>query len=197
MAYSIPTRGFESESEGSPQKALNLTNLSAPAPPPSWCHLGLHQAAPTHCPQIIGAALGHRVAPNSATAAAPHSKSAARINSAGPANGETLQASRGPWKQAQTSQQTDIAADTGERKLDARAAHAGRSSLGIEPRNLKTSSDPRSAPASKLRMGSRAPHRLILAVCSDGSPTHPMRPRRAEDDESGLSAYYIPAQACG
>ena len=96
---------------------------------------------------------------------------------------------------------SDIAADIqrsrpGERKLDARAADRQRMSLGVKPRNLQTSSDPRSAPASKLRMCSRAPHRLILAVLSDGSPTHPRSPRRAEDDGSGLSKWSMPSEAC-
>ena len=106
MAYSIQTRGFESESDGSPQRGLNLANLSAPAAPPSRCHLGLHQAAPTNCSPIISVALCHRAAPNSATAAARRSKPAAKLGLAAPATGETQQAVRTPWQQARTSQQT-------------------------------------------------------------------------------------------
>ena len=106
MAYSIPTRGFESESDNSPQREPNLTNLSARASAASRRHLGLHQAAPANCSPIISVALCHRAAPNSATAAARRSKPAAKLGLAAPATRETQQAVRTPWQQARTSQQT-------------------------------------------------------------------------------------------
>ena len=130
MAYSIPTRGFESESEILLKSGTNLANLSAQVSPASLCHLGLHQAAPVHNQPITGAALGHRVAPNSATAATPQSESEARVKRKGPANGETQQASGGVRKPAQKSQQTDSAADQPSESLThARAADIQRVSL--------------------------------------------------------------------
>ena len=97
---------------------------------------------------------------------------------------------------------SEIAADRqrsrpAERKLDARTCsrHSARE-LGTDSGNLQTSSDPRSAPASKLRMGSRAPHPLILAVFSDESPTHPRSPCRTEDAGSGLSTWLMASEAC-
>jgi hypothetical protein len=48
--------------------------------------------------------------------------------------------------------------------------------LVTRPCDLKTSSDKRSAPADKLRIGSEASYRALVAMFPDGSRTHPIMP---------------------
>jgi hypothetical protein len=135
----IPIREFKSESDNLPISGPNGANLSASTSLVSLCYLGLHQAAPAHNHSITGAALWHRVAPNSATAAAYRSNLAARLRIPAPANGGRLTSQSTGLSESSLSAETS-AAETGEQKLQERTS----ANVRWNPRNRAL------VPASKL-----------------------------------------------
>jgi hypothetical protein len=172
----IAMREFESTSDNSPITGLNRANLSAPAYPALLYHLGLHQAAPVHNQPITGAALWHRVAPNSATAATNRSNLAAMLNMGAPANGSRPASQQAGPADRQRSASVKKLSEQASRSFACaqQAPYAGI--LVAKTWSLETSSDQRAAPADKLRIGSGAPHRAPLVMFPDGGRTHPIRP---------------------
>ena len=132
-SHSVRTRiailEFESESDSPPIMGPNRVNLTARTSLVSLCHLGLDQAAPAHNQPVTGAALWHRVAPNSATAGACRSNLAARLGNATLRPGRLSKPSECPGSKlahrssqaAQQAQASESLAHT-QQTLDARAS---------------------------------------------------------------------------